>query len=53
MDPVSRTASILTLLSFALASTKFIHHAVSSVKHGSAYLYNFVREVETLQKVLE
>ena len=52
MDPVSGTASVLTLLSFALASTKFIHHAVSSVQNGPAHLNIFVRDVETLQKVL-
>ena len=53
MDPVSGTASVLTLLSFALASTKFIHQAISSIKNGPVQLCTFVREVETLQKILE
>ena len=53
MDPVSSAASVLALFSFALASTKFIHQVISSIKNGPAYLCTFIREVETLQKVLE
>ena len=53
MDPVGGTASVLTLFSCALASTKFIYQTITSIKDGPVHLQAFVREVETLEKVLK
>ena len=53
MDPVSGTASVLTLLGLALGTAKFIHQVISSIKNGPLPLQTFIREVETLQKILE
>ncbi|KAH7120621.1 hypothetical protein EDB81DRAFT_814489 [Dactylonectria macrodidyma] len=53
MEVLSAVATVVTLFSAALASTRAFHHVLSATKHGSLALQALSNEVEQLQKLLE
>ncbi len=52
MEAVGAVAGLLTLITFALQSTKTIHETLSSFKHGSQHVAQLASAVQTLQSML-
>ena len=53
MEVVGGVASIISVVTLALQSTKVIYEAVSSINHGSSSIDKLVRATNNLEKLLK
>lgn len=53
MDILGGVASVITVVSLALQSTKVIYEVTSSISHGSDEINRLVRATSNLEKLLE